>query len=78
LEDGEDMEHARRIFHKNARKLVGQAISNARIAASNAYLKMYAGQELGRFRDGSTVYLTEDQYTFVSHVNFHFILILRC
>jgi hypothetical protein len=39
------MEHAREVFHNNARKIVTQAISNIWIAASNDYLKKYAGQE---------------------------------
>jgi 3-methyladenine DNA glycosylase/8-oxoguanine DNA glycosylase len=72
LVDNTDMEHAREVFHKNARKIVTQAISYARIAASNQYLKKFVGQELRAFRDGSDTYLTEEQYAMVKHFGFHF------
>jgi hypothetical protein len=45
---------------KSAHKLVSQAISNGRICASNEYLETFEGQQLGLFRDGSDMYLTEE------------------
>jgi hypothetical protein len=56
----DDMEHVRAVFNKNGTKLVTQAISNARIQATNDYMKKYVGQEQGSFRDGSNTYLIED------------------
>jgi hypothetical protein len=78
LVDNVDMEHVREVLHKNARKIITQAISYARIAASNKYLKKFVGQELGVFRDGSDTYLTEEQYAMVKHFGFHVFLILHC
>jgi hypothetical protein len=63
---------------KSAHKLVSQAISNGRICASNEYLETFEGQQLGLFRDGSDMYLTEEQYAMVKHVGLNFIICLLC
>jgi hypothetical protein len=47
------MEHTRAVFNMNAMKGVREAISNARIQATNEYLKKFTGQDLGSFRDSS-------------------------
>lgn len=61
------MEHATLVFHTNARKLVTQALSYARIQAVNDYQKRHQQQqERGPFRRDSDTYLTEDQYAEVS------------
>jgi hypothetical protein len=57
-------------------KLVSQAISNGWIRASNEYLEMFKGQQLGLFHDGSDTYLTEEQYAIVKHVGLNFIICL--
>jgi hypothetical protein len=48
----------RSVFEKSATKLVGQSISNGQIHASNEYLQMVEGQQMGLFFDGSDTYLT--------------------
>jgi hypothetical protein len=76
LSDNEDMENTIVVFNKNATKLVTQAISNARIEATNEYLMKFARQDLGVFRDSLDTYLTEEQYVKVKHDILHFFLIL--
>jgi hypothetical protein len=63
----------RSVFEKSATKLVGQSISNGQIHASNEYLQMVEGQQMGMFFDGSDTYLTEEQYVMVKHVGLNFI-----
>jgi hypothetical protein len=63
----------RSVFEKSATKLVGQSISNGQIHASNEYLQMVEGQQMGLFFDGSDTYLTEEQYVMVKHVGLNFI-----
>jgi hypothetical protein len=69
-------DNERSVFEKSAHKLVSQAISNGQIHASNEYLETFEGQELGSFRDGSDMYLTEEQYVMVKHVGLNFIIYL--
>jgi hypothetical protein len=69
-------DHARSVFEKSAHRLVSQAISNGRIRVSNEYLETLEGQQLGSFRDGSDMYLTEEQYAMVKHVGLNFIICL--
>jgi hypothetical protein len=71
-------DHVRSVFEKSAHKLVSQSISNGRIRASNEYLQMVEGLQLGSFRDGSDLYLTEEQYAMVKHVGLNFIICLIC
>jgi hypothetical protein len=71
-------DHVRSVFEKSAHKLVSQSISNGRIRASNEYLQMVEGLQLGSFRDGSDMYLTEEQYAMVKHVGLNFIICLIC
>jgi hypothetical protein len=71
-------DHMRSVFEKSAHKLVSQAISNGWIHASNEYLEMFEWQQLGSFRDGSDMYLTEEQYAMVKHVGLNFIICLLC
>jgi hypothetical protein len=70
--------HVRSVFKKSAHKLVSQAISNGQFRASNEYLGTFEGQQLGFFRDGSDMYLTEEQYAMVKHVGLNFIVCLLC
>jgi hypothetical protein len=75
----EDMQdHVRGVFEKSAHKLVSQSISNEWIRASNKYLQMVEEQQMGSFRDGSDMYLTEEQYAMVKHVGLNFIRRLLC
>jgi hypothetical protein len=71
-------DHVRSVFEKSAHKLVSQATSNGWICASNEYLEMFEGQQLGSFRDGSYMYLIEEQYVMVKHVGLNFIICLLC
>jgi hypothetical protein len=71
-------DHARSVFEKNAMKLVAQSISNGRIHALNEYLQTTKGQQMGSFRDGSDMYLTEEQYAMLKHVGLCFISCLIC
>jgi hypothetical protein len=71
-------DHMRSVFEKSAHKLVSQAISNGWIHASNEYLETFEWQQLGSFRDGSDMYLTEEQYAMVKHVGLNFIICLLC
>jgi hypothetical protein len=71
-------DHMRSVFEKSAHKLVSQAISNGQIRASNEYLEMFEGRQLGLFHDGSHMYLTEEQYAMVKHVDLNFIICLLC
>jgi hypothetical protein len=71
-------DHVRSVFEKSAHKLVSQSISNGRIRASNEYMQMVEGLQLGSFRDGSDLYLTEEQYAMVKHVGLNFIICLIC
>jgi hypothetical protein len=64
------------VFEKSAHKLVSQSISNGWIHVSNEYLQTIEGQQLGSFRDGSYMYLTEEQYGMVKHVGLNFIICL--
>jgi hypothetical protein len=75
----EDMQdHMRSVFEKKAHKLVSQSISNGWIHASNEYLQTVEGQQMGSFRYGSYMYLTEEQYAMVKHVGLNFISFLLC
>jgi hypothetical protein len=74
LADNADMEHARVVFHKNARKIAIRSILDGRTAASNEYLKKYAGQKNKAFRDGLATFLIEKQYAMVNHSDFDFFL----
>jgi hypothetical protein len=58
--------------------LVSQSISNGRIHASNEYLQMVEGQQLGLLHDGLGTYLTEEQYAMVKYVGLNFIICLHC
>jgi hypothetical protein len=69
-------DHTKSVFEKSAHMLVSQAISNGRIHASNEYMEMFEGQQLGSFHDGSDMYLTEEQYAMVKHVGLKFIICL--
>jgi hypothetical protein len=71
-------DHVRSVFEKSAHKLVSQSISNGRIRASIEYMQMVEGLQLGSFRDGSDMYLTEEQYAMVKHVGLNFIICLLC
>jgi hypothetical protein len=66
-------DHMRSVFEKSAHKIVSQFISNQWIRASNEYLHMVEGHQLGLFRDGSDTYLTEEQYAIVKHVSLNLI-----
>jgi hypothetical protein len=68
----------RGVFEMSAHKLVSQSISNGWICASNEYLQMVEGQQLGSFYDGSDTYLTEEQYAMVKHVGITVIICLLC
>jgi hypothetical protein len=66
------------VFKNSAHKLVSQAISKGWIRALNEYLEAFEGQQLGSFRVGSDMYLTEEQYAMVKHVGLNFIICLLC
>jgi hypothetical protein len=66
------------VFDKSATRLVGQAISNGQIHASNEYLETFTGQQMNMFRNGSDTYLAEEQYAMVKHVGLNFISYLPC
>jgi hypothetical protein len=70
----EDMrDHGTSVFKKSSHKLMSQSISNEWILASNEYLQMVKGQQMGSFRDGLDTYLTEEQYAMVKYVGLNFI-----
>jgi hypothetical protein len=71
-------DHTRSVFKKSAHKLICQSISNGRIDASNEYMQMIEGQQIGLFRDGIDTYLTEEQYAMVKHIHLNFISWLLC
>ena len=71
-----DDAHARAVFNTSAQKLVTQAISNARIQATNEWLRKFEGQNLAQFRSGSDTYLTEEQYAQVKHIGLHLFVLL--
>ena len=47
------MEHARIVFNVNARKVVKDALSNARIQATNLFFKQIKGQPMNKAGDPS-------------------------
>ena len=61
------MEHARIVFNANARKVVKDALSNARIQATNLFFKQIKGQPMNKARGSSGTYLTEEEYGQVKH-----------
>jgi hypothetical protein len=65
----------RSVLEKSAHKLVSQSISNGRIRASNEYMQMVEGQQMGSFRDSSDTYLTEERHAMVKQ---YFISCLLC
>jgi hypothetical protein len=71
-------DHVRIVFEKNAHKLMSQSISNGWIHASNEYLQMVEGKQMGSFHNGLDMYLTEEQYAMVKHVGLNFISCLVC
>jgi hypothetical protein len=71
-------DHVRIVFEKNAHKLMSQSISNGWIHASNEYLQMVEGKQMGSFHNCSDTYLTEEQYAMVKHVGLNFISCLVC
>jgi propanediol utilization protein len=70
-------DHTRNVFEKSAMKLVSQSISNRHIHVSNEYVETIEGQQTSVFRDGSNMYLTEEQYVMVKHVGLNFISCVR-
>jgi hypothetical protein len=66
LDDSSDMEHAKRVFHNTAKKVVKDAISNSRLQAVNQVLKS-KGQSVLSFRQASDVYLSEEEYAGVRY-----------
>ena len=61
------MEHAQIVFNANARKVVKDALSNARIQATNLFFKQIKGQPMNKARGSSETYLTEEKYGQVKH-----------
>jgi len=72
------MEHAKKVFHTNAMRLVTDALSNARVQVTNDYLKKFRGQEVASFRANSSTYLTEEEYTKVKQISVHFVIRFFC
>jgi hypothetical protein len=62
-------DHTWSVFEKSAHKLVSQAISIGWIRRSNGYLEPIEGQQLGLFRDGSDMYLTEEQDVMIKEIH---------
>ena len=64
-------DHADRVLEANTKKVCRDAFSNARLQATNAFLKTVKGQVMTKFRDVSDVYLTAEEYGQVSHIYYH-------
>ena len=64
-EDGDYKDHAYTVFQYNANKVTYDAISYARIQATNAYMKSI-GEPVDGKRGSSVIYLTEEQYKTVN------------
>jgi hypothetical protein len=58
-EMGNNQDHALAVFNLNARKVVEDAISYARIQANNQYYKEILGQKMNKEMGSSSIYLTE-------------------
>jgi hypothetical protein len=56
---GNNQDHALAVFNLNARKVVEDAISYARIQANNQYYKEILGQKMNKEMGSSSIYLTE-------------------
>jgi hypothetical protein len=67
--DPEDKEHADRVFEVCAKKVCRDAFSNARIQATNAFMKQVLGLPISNFREYSETYLTEEEYLKVKDIS---------
>ena len=74
--DGDHKDHASAVFHYNANKVTYDAISYARIQATNAYLKSIGQPVVDGKRGSLAIYLTEDQYKEVIHLRVIFFQLL--
>ena len=63
--DPDDKVHADRVLEANAKKVVRDMISNARLQATNAYLRS-KGAVINDFRQYSSTFLTVEQYAEVN------------
>ena len=63
--DPDDKEHADRVLEATAKKVTRDMISNARLQATNAYLKS-KGVVVNDFRQHSSTFLTTEQYAEVN------------
>ena len=50
------------MFRDNAKSVVKDMMSYARMQAVAQYMKEFEGRRLAKKREGSSIYLTEDQY----------------
>jgi len=60
--DPSEKEHADRVLEANAKKVCRDAFSNARLQATNAYMKTVKGLQVNSFREFSDTYLTAEEY----------------
>ena len=65
---GNHKDHTSAVFHYNANNVTYDAISYARIQATNAYLKSIGQLVVDGKRGSSAIYLTMDQYKEVTHL----------
>ena len=63
--DPDDKEHVDRVLEATAKKVVRDTISNARLQATNAYVKS-KGAVVNDFRQYSTTFLTVERYAEVN------------
>ena len=61
----------RRFFEENAYRLVKDALSDARIQATNLYYHQVKGQKMNKKLGSSSIYLAVDEYGQVSFALFH-------
>ena len=71
MADGADHRHAEKVFEENAYRLVKDALSDARIQATNLYYQQVKGQKMNKKLGSSSIYLAEDEYGQVSFALFH-------
>jgi hypothetical protein len=62
LADGDDANHAEKVFQVNAYRLVKEALYEARIQAMCMYYQQILGQKMNKKTGASSIYLREEEY----------------
>ena len=76
MADGDDANHAEKVFQVNAYGWVKEAVYEARIQATCIYYQQILGQKINKKTGASIIYLREEEYRKVIFQSFPLCLFL--